>query len=63
MLNMPPAHPDGVLGEVVLPRLDVDVGQQQPAALQVLGVLEVPRVLRHPLQLVTGARRLRRRDG
>ena len=52
------AHPDGVLGEVVLAGLDVDVGQQEPAALQVLGVLEVPLVLRHPLQLVTGARRL-----
>ena len=45
---------------VVFTSLHVYVSQQQPAALQVLGVFEVPGRLCYALQLVTSARSLRR---
>jgi hypothetical protein len=38
---------------VVLAPLDVDVGQEKPAPLQVIGVFKVPAVLRHSLQLIS----------
>ena len=50
--------PEELAGHVVLAALDVDVCQQQPAPLQLLGVLEVPAALGDPLQLVPGPRRL-----
>ena len=44
--------PQQLTSHVVLPTLDVDVSQQQPAPLQLLSVLKVPAVLGHALQLV-----------
>ena len=45
-------------GHVVLSPLDVDVGQEEPAALQVIGVFEVPAVLSHSLQLISEVEKL-----
>ena len=41
--------PQELTRHVVLPALDVDVSQQQPAPLQLFSVLEVPAVLGHSL--------------
>ena len=41
--------PQELTCHVILPALDVDVSQQQPAPLQLLSVLEVPTVLGHSL--------------
>ena len=46
--------PQELTGHVELASLDVDVSQQQPTSLQVLGVLEIPAVLGDPLELVPG---------
>lgn len=52
MIRLAPDLSQELRGHVVLPTLDVDVGKEEPAALQVISVLKVPAVLGHTLELI-----------